>query len=226
MGGILGRLLHEFAVTIGAAMLVSGFVSLSLTPMMCSRLLRPPAESHHGRIYNWSERMFEGLLKGYDWSLQKVIRHRLATMGVSIAIIVATVYLFGVMPKGFLPSEDRGLIFAFTEAAQGISYDGMVRHQLAVSEVVRQDPAVDAFMTSVGGGGPAGGANNSGVVFMTLKPRGQRPQVDQIINELRPKLAKVPGINTYLQNLPPIRIGGTLTKSQYQYTLQSPDLTE
>ena len=226
MGGILGRLLHEFAVTIGAAILVSGFVSLSLTPMMCSRLLRPPAEAHHGRLYNWSERFFDGLLKGYDWSLQKVLRYRLATLAASVAILVATVFLFRDMPKGFLPSEDRGMIFAFTEAAQGISYNGMVRHQLALADIASKDPYIDAFMTSVGGGGPAGGANNSGVLFMTLKPRDQRPHVDEVINELRPKMSQVPGINTYLQNLPPIRIGGTLTKSQYQYTLQGPDLPE
>jgi HAE1 family hydrophobic/amphiphilic exporter-1 len=221
MGGILGRLLHEFAVTIGVAILVSGAVSLSLTPMMCSRFLRPPAAERHGKLYAASERVFDGMLRFYDWSLQKVMRHRLATLLVSLAILVATFHLFVVMPKGFLPSEDQGNIFAFTEAAEGISFDSMVAHQKAVNQVVTDDPYVKDFFSRVGGG-----ATNSGILFMRLVDRDKRPHVDQVIQELRPKFAKVPGIRVYMQNLPPIRIGGQLTKSQYQLTLQSPDTNE
>jgi HAE1 family hydrophobic/amphiphilic exporter-1 len=220
MGGIIGRLLHEFAVTIGVAILVSGFVSLSLTPMLCSRFLRPPATEKHGRLYAVSERFLEGMLGAYSWSLKGVLRHRLTTFVLSILVLAATVYLFVVTPKGFLPSEDTGQIFGFTEAAQGISFEDMVRHQQAVAAVVSQDPNVDSFMSSVFSG-------NSGRVFIRLKPRSQRELgADEIIQRLRSKLARVPGIQVFLQNVPPISIGGRLTKSQYQFTLQSPEIKE
>ena len=156
MGGIVGRLLHEFAVTIGAAILVSGFVSLSLTPMLCSRFLRPPKEVHHGRLYNFTEKFFQGMLRWYDVSLQFTLRHRLATMVLAVLLVVATVQLFKMVPIGFLPSEDLGQIFAFTEGAQGISFDAMKQHQQEVAEIVRQDPNIDSFMSSMGGGGPGG----------------------------------------------------------------------
>ena len=225
MGGIVGRLLHEFAVTIGMAILVSGFVSLSLTPMMCSRFLRPPATERHGRFYNTSERFFVGMLRMYDWSLRIVLRHRLATMVVSVAILVATVLLFQRIPKGFLPSEDTGSIFGITEAAQGVSFEEMVRHQREVTAIIRQDPNVDGVTSSIGGSSFAT-ANNSGRVFFKLKPRKERLGADEIIEELRPKLAQVPGIQVFLQNPPPIRVGGQFTKSLYQFTLQSPDTQE
>jgi hydrophobic/amphiphilic exporter-1 (mainly G- bacteria), HAE1 family len=226
MGGIVGRLLHEFAVTIIAAILVSGFVSLSLTPMLCSRFLRPPSEERHNRIYMASERVFDGMRGGYDWSLKKVLKYRLATLVLSLLLLVATGYLFVVVPKGFLPSEDTSQIFGFTEGAQGISFDDMALHQKAVAAIVTQDSNVESFMSSVGAGGP-NTAGNTGRLFMRLKPRKQRSlSADQVIEELRPKLAVVPGMRVYLQNLPPIRIGGQLTKSQYQFTLQSPDTDE
>jgi len=222
MGGIVGRLLHEFAVTISCAILISGFVSLTLTPMLCSRFLRPPASERHGRWYAASERFFDGMLRTYEWSLKRVMMHRVATM-VSLGVVMAaSAFLFAVMPKGFLPSDDTGQVFASTEAAQGISFDDMVRHQQALAEVVRQDPNVDSFSSTVGGG-----SLNQGRLFMRLKPRSQRRlSADEVIQELRPKLASVPGINAYLQNPPPIRIGGQLTKSLYQLTLQSPDTQE
>ena len=227
MGGILGRLLHEFAVTIGAAILVSGFVSLSLTPMLCSRFLRPPSEVHHGRAYQASERVFDGMRRGYDLSLQWVLKHRLGTMAVAGIILVATGYLFSVIPKGFLPSEDTNQIFAFTEAAQGVSFQAMKEHQQKVAEIVRQDPNEVAFMSSIGGGGPSSSAVNTGRMFIRLKPRSERKlNADGVIEELRPKLSVVPGMRVFMQNLPPIRIGGQLTKSQYQFTLQSPDTDE
>ena len=224
MGGVVGRLLHEFAVTIGVAVLVSGVVSLTLTPMLCSRFLRPPAE-RHGRLYTLSERFFDGMLRTYDWTLQWVLRHRPLMMGVLVATLVVTAYLFTVIPKGFIPNEDTGQIFAFTEAAQDISFDAMMQRQQTVADIVRKDPYVDQFMSSIG----AGGSNvvpNTGRIFIRLKPHGERPPVEQVIQELRPKLASVPGINVYPQNLPTIRIGGQLTKALYQYTLQDTDLQQ
>jgi len=225
--GILGRLLHEFAVTIGAAILVSGFVSLTLTPMLCSRFLRPRHGEKHGRLFNAFERIHQGMLRAYDVSLQFALRHRLATMALSLVLVVATGYLFVKIPKGFLPSEDTGSIFIFTEAAEGISYEAMVQHQRLLADIVSQDKYVDNVMSSVGGGSASvAGNTNQGRIFIRLKPRATRPHVDQIIEELRPKLATVPGIKAYMQNLPPIRIGGQLTKSLYQFTLQSPDTEE
>ena len=226
MGGIIGRLLHEFAVTIGVAILVSGFVSLSLTPMLCSRFLKPPKEKKQSRLYATSERFFEGMLQTYRSSLRFVLNHRLSTMVISTLILVVTVILFMVFSYGFLPSEDIGQIFGFTEAAQGISFESMKQHQLAVMEVVRQDPNVDSFSSTVGAGGSAT-TGNLGRIFVTLKPRSQRKMnADEIIQGLRPKLAKIPGIQVFLQNPPPIRFGGQLTKGQYQFTLQSPEIKE
>jgi HAE1 family hydrophobic/amphiphilic exporter-1 len=226
MGGIIGRLLHEFAVTIGVAILVSGFVSLSLTPMLCSRFLRPPNEKKESRLYATSERFFEGMLHAYRSSLKFVLNHRPATLVLSGLILVATIILFMTFSYGFLPSEDIGQIFGFTEAAQGISFESMKQHQLAVMEVVRRDPNVDSFSSSAGAGGPSS-TGNLGRIFVTLKPRSKRKlNADEVIQELRPKLATIPGIQVFLQNPPPIRIGGQLTKSQYQITLQSPEVRE
>ena len=223
MGGILGRLLHEFAITISMSILISGFVSLSLTPMLCSRFLRPHGEVTHGKLYMGMEKFFDGMLKGYDWSLRQVLSRRRSVMVISILLIFVTGYLFMKMPMGFLPTEDTGSLFAFTEAQQGISFDDMMGHQLALAAIVKEDPNVEAYMSSIGAGGP-NTANNTGRIFMRLKPRSQRKlSADEIIQELRPKLAGVPGIQMFMQNLPPIRIGGQLTKSQYQFTLQGPD---
>jgi HAE1 family hydrophobic/amphiphilic exporter-1 len=226
MGGILGRLLHEFAVTIGIAILVSGVVSLTLTPMLCSRFLRPSREARHGHLYVVSQRFFDGMRDVYDWTLRGVLRHRLSTLTASLLILVATVYLFVVMPKGFLPSEDTGQISGSTEAAQGVSFQEMVRLQQQVAAVISQDPNVATLNSSVGGG-PGGGGMNSGWMFMKLKDRRERKlSADEVIQELRPKLATIPGIRMFLQNPPPIRIGGYMTRSQYQFALQSPDTEE
>jgi HAE1 family hydrophobic/amphiphilic exporter-1 len=221
MGGILGRLLHEFAVTITSAILVSGFVSLSLTPMLASRFLRPFESGRHGRFYRACEAVFQAMLSVYQRTLAGVMRHRLATLLLSFAILIATGYLFYAIPKGFLPSEDTGQMFAMTEAAQGISFDSMVRHQQAAARILQSSPYVERFMSAAGTG-----AGNAGRFFLRLQPRSQRPHVDRIMQELRPRLAQVPGIQVYMQNLPPIRIGGMLTKSQYQFTLQDPDTAE
>jgi HAE1 family hydrophobic/amphiphilic exporter-1 len=226
MGGIIGRLLREFAVTIGVAILVSGFVSLSLTPMLCSRFLRPPGERKQSRLYATSERFFDSMLHAYRWSLRFVLNHRLATIVVSNLIFVITVLLFMTFSYGFLPSEDIGQILGFTEAAQGISFESMKQHQLAVAEIVRQDPNVESFSSTAGAGGPSP-TGNVGRLFISLKPRSKRQMnADEVIQGLRPKLVKVPGIQVFLQNPPPIRIGGQLTKAQYQFTLQSPEIKE
>ncbi|MHB1024114.1 MAG: efflux RND transporter permease subunit [Desulfobacteria bacterium] len=226
MGGVVGRLLHEFAATIIAAILISGVVSLTLTPMLCSRFLRPPSAERHGRLYAASERVFDAMLAGYDWSLTRVLRRPRTTILISIVLFAATAYLFVSIPKGFLPNEDTGLIFTFTEAAQGISFDSMKKHQLAVAEIIGKDPNVESLMSSVGPSGP-NVSGNSGRIFIRLKPRADRAlSVDEVIQEMRPKLAGIPGIRAFMQNLPPIRIGGQLTKSQYQLTLQSPDTGE
>ena len=227
MGGILGRLFHEFAVTISAAILISGFVSLTLTPMMGSRFLRAESGKRHGKLYQTSERAFKWMLETYERGLKWSLAHRRFTMLYSAIILLATFYLFRAIPKGFIPSTDSGQIFAMTEAQQGISFDDMVRHQRAIAEIVQHDPNVEAFMSRAGGAGAAGATgSNNGIMFMRLAPRNKRPHVDQVIQELRPKLAKVPGIMVFLQNPPPFRIGGSLTKSQYQFTLQGSDTDE
>jgi HAE1 family hydrophobic/amphiphilic exporter-1 len=226
MGGIIGRLFREFAVTIGVAILVSGFVSLSLTPLLCSRFLRPPKEERHGHVYAVTERAFQKMLTTYDWTLRRVLHHHAATMLVSSLLLVATAYLFVVVPKGFIPSEDTGQIFGFTEAAQDISFDEMARHQKVVAEIVRQDPNVEAFSSSIGAGG-ASATGNTGRIFIRLKDRSVRKLTpEQVIEGLRPRLAQIPGMRVFIQNAPPIRIGGQLTKSLYQFTLQGSDTRE
>jgi len=224
MGGVVGRLLHEFAITIGAAVLVSGLVSLTLTPMLCSRFLRPPHEGHN-RLYQMSERFFDGMLSTYDATLKWVLRHRRTTMTVFLLTFVVTASLFVIIPKGFIPSEDNGTMFAFTETAQDISFDAMVEKQRAVAAIVRQDPSVQQLMSFIGASGSSTVLNN-GRMFALLKPRDQRPHVETVIEGLRPKLATVPGIRVYPQILPTIRIGGQLTKAVYQYTLQDADTQE
>jgi len=225
MGGILGRLLHEFAVTIVAAILVSGLVSLTLTPMLCSRFLRPPREEQHGRLYAVTERFFDGMLRLYDHTLQWTLKHRRGTMIVSGVLLILTALLFGAIPKGFLPNEDQGSVFAFTEAAEGISFDAMMQQQKAVAAVVSKNPYVDNFFSSMGAGGP-NVAGNTGRIFIRLIPRSKRPPAEEFIQQLRPQFAKIPGIKVYPQILPVIRIGGMLTKGLYQFTLQSPDIVE
>ncbi|MCI0354133.1 MAG: efflux RND transporter permease subunit, partial [Acidobacteria bacterium] len=224
LGGILGRLLHEFAVTISLAILISGVVSLSLTPMLSSRFIKPPHREGHGRVYMLFERMFDRMLAAYDASLVRVMRHRFATMMASLALLIATAYLFVAIPKGFLPSEDTGTIFIFTESVEGVSFDAMKQNQQKIMAIVQQQPEVKSFFSGIGGGGSAGG--NTGRIFIQMKPRRERPHVDEVIQKLRGKLAGVPGMRVFMQNLPPIRIGGQLTKSQYQFTLQSPDTEE
>ena len=223
MGGILGRLFHEFAVTIGVAILISGFVSLSLTPMLCSRFLRPPKESHNA-LFLASEKVFDGLLRAYDWTLRGVIRHRALAMVVAAGTLAATVYLYAFVPKGFIPSQDTSQIFTFTEAGQDVSFDAMVRQQKQLADVFQANPNIESVTSMVGANN---GSGNTGRIFTTLKPRRERPlSADQVVNQLRGRLAAVPGMRAYPQNPPLIRVGGQLTKSAYQYTLQGLDLEE
>jgi hydrophobic/amphiphilic exporter-1 (mainly G- bacteria), HAE1 family len=223
MGGILGRLLHEFAVTIGAAILVSGFVSLTLTPMLCSRFLKPPNSERHGHLYAVTERYFDAMLDVYQRSLSWVMRHRPATMVFSGLILLATLLLFYMIPKGFLPSEDNDELIIFTQAAQGISFDSMVKHQLAEVSLLKNNPNIRRFFAGVGVGGP-GGSTNTGILFLHLKPRSERTlSVDQLIAKWRPLVNSVPGLQAFLSNPPPIQLGAQFTRSMYQMTLQSPD---
>jgi hydrophobic/amphiphilic exporter-1 (mainly G- bacteria), HAE1 family len=219
LGGILGRLFHEFAVTIGVAILVSGFVSLTLTPMLCSRFLRPPTEERHGRWYEAIEGVYQRVLAWYERSLAWVMDRRGLALAFSGVILVAMGLLFVIVPKGFIPTEDQGQIQGTTETLEGSSYENMRDHQLAVADILNRDPNVAHFMSSVGGG-----TMNQGRLSIRLKPLGQRLPADQVARELTPKLNSVPGIRTYLQLPASIRIGGRPTKTQYQFTLQSADI--
>jgi HAE1 family hydrophobic/amphiphilic exporter-1 len=221
MGGIMGRLFHEFAVVMGAAVLISGFISLSLTPMLSSRFLRPEREADHGRLYKATEAWFDRSLAWYDAGLTWSLRHRLSIMAVTVAMMVATAWLFVTIPKGFLPDQDTGQIVAFTEGQEGIGFEALMAHQKQVMAIVQADPAVDAFMSSCGARGSTGA--NQGIVFMRLKSRGEREPVAVVLARLRGKVAGVAGMRVFFQNPPPIRLGGRLTKSQYQLTLQSTD---
>ncbi|MEH2155286.1 efflux RND transporter permease subunit [Nostoc sp.] len=266
MEGILGRLFREFAVTISVAILVSGVISLSLTPMLCSRFLSPPhheqesegageigeagevgeqggegeilnsqspapnlksrIKNFNRRLYNFSENIFNVILGGYDWSLKKSLKYHRTTMVISGAILVATVYLFIIVPKGFVPNADVGQITATTQASEDISFDQMVKHQQAVAAIAYRDPNVDSINSSVGAGGPNASAN-AGRILIELKPRHERHlSADEVVQELRPKLSVVPGIKVFLQNPPAINVGGQQTKAQYQFTLQTPNIEE
>jgi len=229
MSGILGRLFREFSVTIVVSILISGLVSVTLTPMLASRFLRPHSEQRPGRIFTWTEKGFDAMLRAYELTLQFTLRHRPAVMALSLAILAATGWLFVKIPKGFIPSEDTGQIFAITEATQGDSHYDVLRQAQALADVVRAEPEIDQFNASAAGvGGPVSvGGPNFGRMYMRLVPRNQRAlSADQVIDKLRPKLNRLPGVRAFLQNPPTIRIGGTLTKSLYQYTLQGPNIEE
>ncbi len=226
MGGIVGRLFREFSLVITVAILLSGFVSLSLTPMLCSIFLKPKEEVRHGKIFMASEAVFSWMLKLYQKTLSQALRFHVVTFLISIAVLAGTVVLFAKVPKGFLPSQDTGQIVGFTEASQNISFESMVRHQTALHAVLEAEPAIESYMSSVGAGGP-NLAGNSGRFFIRLKPREERKEsADELIQKLRPKLSAFPGIQTFLMNPPVINVGGRTTKGLYQYTLQGPDTGE
>ena len=226
MGGILGRLLNEFAVTIGVAILVSGVVSLTLTPMLCSRFLRPHKQKKRGRIFQFTERALDGMRNLYEHTLKFSLRHRLSMMILTAGTVAITAWLFLHLPKGFIPPEDIGQISISTEGAQDASFDSMVRHQQAISEILLKNPYIEGFSSSVGASGFSSSSGNSGRYMISLKPRGQRPSAAEIVNQLRPEFAKVPGIRAYASVPAAIRIGGRSSKSPYQFTLSSPDIDE
>jgi HAE1 family hydrophobic/amphiphilic exporter-1 len=228
MGGLLGRLFREFAVTICMAILISGFVSVTLTPMLSARFLK----AHHGRgnrLFNATERFFDALLRVYDRTLVWTLRHRLAVLLLSFAILGATVWLFMRIPKGFLPSEDIGQIFAITEAPQGASHVDMARDLQVMADIIRQDPAIESFFLGIGGtsGSYASGGPNFGRMFFNLKPRAVRKEhVDQVIARLRPQMNSLTGLRAFPQNPPAIRLGGSFTKGLYLFTLMSTSLDD
>jgi HAE1 family hydrophobic/amphiphilic exporter-1 len=225
MGGILGRLFREFAVTICVAILISGVVSVTLTPMLCSRFLRAPEHGRHSRFYLITERFFEWMLRVYDRTLQVALRYRPVTILAGIAVLAGTGYLFVKIPKGFIPDQDTDQLLVITEAAQGTSFYEMARYQQIVADIVKQNPNIEALMSTVGGTGASTlGGPNYGEMIVRLKPRNKRKElVNQIIDDLRPKVSNVPGMKVYLQNPPTIQIGGQVTKSLYQVSLVSPN---
>ncbi|MEI7901821.1 MAG: efflux RND transporter permease subunit [bacterium] len=223
MGGLVGRIFREFAVTIGAAVLLSGVISLTLTPMLCARFLSEPGTAHHGRLYVATERGFQAMLHFYDLTLLWALRHRRVVMVFSAVILALTFKLAGMVGKGFLPSEDQDQIVVTTEAPEGTAPATMFRLQQAVAEIVRHDPDVlDAMSSS----GTSSGSPNSGRMLVHLRPcTERRSTADQIVQRLRPKLATIPGIRAYPQVPQTLQIGGRMSKSQYQYTLQGPDIS-
>jgi hydrophobic/amphiphilic exporter-1 (mainly G- bacteria), HAE1 family len=225
MGGVVGRVFREFAVAISVAIVVSGFVSLTLTPMLCARVLRShhPGEKKQMWLLRAFEAMFNGWLRAYEWSLDRVIRYKLVTLLITFATVGGTVYLYLAIPKGFFPIEDTGLLIGVTEGATDISYKSMVEHQAKVAEIVRADKTVDYVNSTVGVGGP-NATTNYGRMFIALKPKSERKETSsQVIQRLRRATSVVPGMAVYFQNIQNINIGGRISKSQYQYTLQSSD---
>ena len=224
MGGIIGRLFREFAVTLAMAIFVSLVVSLTLTPMMASRFLRAHKEVKHGRVYQWSERGFEAMLHAYERGLDTVLRWRLTTLCVFFATVGLSVYLFIIIPKGFFPQQDNGFLTATSEAGQDISFADMKRKQEELGEIVQRDPAVDSIAMFIGGGGSA---LNTGRLYITLKPREERDaDAQHIIARLRPQVAKVEGARLFMQASQDVRLGGRATRTQFEYTLQDANLDE
>jgi HAE1 family hydrophobic/amphiphilic exporter-1 len=219
MSGIMGRLFHEFAVVISVAILISGFVALSLTPVLGSRILRPEHENTNA-FYRITEGGFVAMRNAYDWTLRGVLRYRFLTLVVAVGTLIATIYLYGYVQKGFIPNQDIGILSGTTEGPQDVSFEGMVKLQKQVADILHASPHIDAFVSNV----PSG---NAGRFNIRLKPRGERRLTpEQIIESLRPQLNAIPSIRTYLQNPPLVRIGGMMTRNLYQYTLQGPDVSE
>jgi hydrophobe/amphiphile efflux-1 (HAE1) family protein len=223
MGGIIGRLFHEFSVTLSVAILVSAVVSLTLTPMLCSRLLREekPAQSR-GWFYHATEKLFDGILGIYSRSLRWVLRHSFLMLLVTGVTLCLTVWLYNIVPKGFFPQQDTGLVFGITEAAQDISFEAMVEKQNQVTEIVKRDPAVATVTSAVGSGG--GGSLNTGRMFISLKPRKERNvTATEFVARIRGKTARIPGIGVFIQAAQDIAVGGRATKGQYIYSLVGPN---
>ncbi len=226
LGGIIGRLFREFAVTVSMCIAVSAFVALTLTPMMASRFLKREADARHGRFYAATERMFDGMLHAYERALDGVLRHRFMTLCVFLMTLLTTGYLFAIIPKGFFPQQDTGFITGVSEAGQDVSFAEMMRRQEALGKIVGADPAVASYAMSVGSGGGTSAANN-GRFFITLKPKDERDaSAAEVISRLRPQLDKVEGARLFLQAAQDVNIGGRASRTQFQYTLQDSDLDE
>jgi multidrug efflux pump len=225
MGGYVGKLFQEFAVTVSVSLVISLIVSLTLTPMLAARLLKADAHRRRGRLNKALERGFNGLLALYERGLKVALRHRFITLLVMLGTIALTGYLYVVIPKGFFPQQDTGLIIGITEAAEGISVEAMIKRQQAVIDMVLKDPAVDSIGASIGPSG-ASATLNQGRLFIALKPQDRRDNVDQVITRLQNKLAKIEGIELYMQAAQDVTIGGRLNKTQYQYTLTDPNSNE
>lgn len=226
MGGYVGKLFQEFAVTITASLLLSLVISLTLTPMMCARLLKDESRRKHGRLYLLFERGFDGLLALYARGLRVVLRHRFVTLLVMLSTIALTGYLYVIIPKGFFPQQDTGQIVGITEAAQDISFPAMSERQQAVVDILSKDPAIQSVASYIGPGGPTA-TLNQGRIFIVLKPKPERKaSADQVIARLEPQLAHIQGIKLYMQSAQDITIGARLSKTQYQYTLTDADSNE
>src|SRR6202012_3430569 len=224
MGGIIGRLFREFAVTLAMTIFVSLVVSLTLTPMMASRFLRAHKEVKHGRIYQWSERGFEAMLHAYERGLDTVLRWRLTTLCVFFATVALSVYLFVIIPKGFFPQQDNGFLIGTSEAGQDISFARMKHHQEELGDIILRDPDVDSMAMFIGGGGSA---LNTGRLYITLKPQDERhSNAQQIIARLRPQAEKVEGARLFMQASQDVRLGGRATRTQFEFTLQDANLNE
>jgi len=222
MGGIVGRLFREFAVTLSVAIFISLLVSLTTTPMMCARLLRRSDEEQHGFLYRVSDRGFDRILSFYESTLGWVMRHQPLTLGVTLATIGFSVYLYVIIPKGFFPQQDTGRLMGQIQADQATSFQAMRQRVIDVSQVVEDDPGVEGLNAFVGGGGFGGGSVNAGRMFVTLKPLEERKiSADEVIARLRPKLAHIPGVSLFLQSAQDLRVGGRNSAAQYQFTLQS-----
>ena len=224
MGGIIGRLFREFAVTLAMTIFVSMVVALTLTPMMASRFLRAHGETSHGRFYLWSERAFDAFLHGYERGLDLAMRWRKVTLVVFFATLTLSLYLFVVIPKGFFPQQDNGLITATSEAGQDISFAAMKDRQEALNKIIQADPDVASVAMAIGGSGRAG---NNGNLFITLKPRNERAaNAQQIIARLRPQMERVEGARLFMQAAQDVRLGGRPTRTQFEYTMQDANLDE
>jgi hydrophobe/amphiphile efflux-1 (HAE1) family protein len=224
MGGVIGRLFREFAVTLAMAIFVSMMVSLTLTPMMASRFLRVHSETRHGRFYQWSERLFDSMLRAYERGLDLALDWSKTTLVIFFVTVGLSVYLFTIIPKGFFPQQDNGFLTGVSEASQDISFQAMKQHQEELSNIVQADPAVESIAMFIGGGGTA---LNSGRLYITLKPHDERDaDAQHIIARLRPKLAKVEGAKLYMQASQDVRLGGRATRTQFEFTLQDANLDE
>ncbi len=223
MGGMVGRVFREFAVSVSVAIIVSGFVSLTLTPMLCARVLKShTGEEKQNFVLRAFERMFDAMLRGYERTLDVVLRFRSIMLMVTLATVAGTIWLYIVVPKGFFPTEDTGYVIGITEGKTDIAFAAMVEHQRKVVDIIRKDPAVDYINSTVGAGGP-NTLSNSGRMLVALKPRGERGSLQQVIQRLRREANVIPGIQIFFQPIQNINLGGRLNKSQYQYTLQSND---